>query len=178
MSFQPWAIAPVWREGSGPTRPAITYLEQVKGMDTGCVVVKGTTGAAYIINSEERDRSIVLFPGSANELSHKDLDRERLAGARWMHMTSLRLPAKPRGANQAERGPPGQGSLQHRPGRDLRRHGQRDFSAARRGRHPFHLEERNRAALRARHRSGDRAGIGVCENHRAQAGQRRGPRFS
>jgi ribokinase len=75
--------------GVGADPPGASYLEQVKGIDTGSVVVKGTTGVAYIINSEERDRSIVVFPGSANELSDQDLDREKLGGARWLHMTSF-----------------------------------------------------------------------------------------
>ena len=75
--------------GVGHDSAGVAYLEQVKGIDTGAVVMKGTTGVAYVINSEERDRSIVLFPGSANDLSDADLDREKLAEARWIHMTSF-----------------------------------------------------------------------------------------
>ncbi len=73
----------------GRDSPGDTYLEQVKGVDTGSVARKGRTGLAYIINSEERDRSIVVFPGSGHDLSNEDLDREKLGAARWIHMTSL-----------------------------------------------------------------------------------------
>jgi sugar/nucleoside kinase (ribokinase family) len=73
----------------GRDSPGDTYLEQVEGVDTGSVVRKGTTGLAYIMISEERDRSIVVFPGSAADLSGEDLDLEKLAAARWIHMTSL-----------------------------------------------------------------------------------------
>jgi ribokinase len=73
----------------GRDSPGDTYLEQVKGVDTGSVVRKGRTGLAYIINSEERDRSIVVFPGSGADLSDADLDRGKLAAARWIHMTSF-----------------------------------------------------------------------------------------
>jgi ribokinase len=75
--------------GVGADPPGESYLQLVEGIDTSCVVRKGTTGVAYIINGEERDRSIVVFPGSANDLSDRDLDREKLGGARWIHMTSF-----------------------------------------------------------------------------------------
>ncbi len=73
----------------GRDREGDTYLERVQGVNTGSVARKGRTGLAYIINSEERDRSIVVFPGSASDLTDADLDRGKLSAARWIHMTSL-----------------------------------------------------------------------------------------
>ncbi|MGD0486189.1 MAG: carbohydrate kinase family protein [Syntrophorhabdales bacterium] len=76
----------------GHDGPGDTYLEQVEGVDTGSVVRKGRTGLAYIMISEERDRSIVVFPGSAADLLDADLDPEKLAAARWIHMASFVSP--------------------------------------------------------------------------------------
>ncbi len=84
MGYHAGLAGVVGRDASGDT-----YLEQAKGVDTDSVVRNGTTGLACIINSEERDRSIVLFPGTARDLSDEDLDRGKLAGARWLHMTSF-----------------------------------------------------------------------------------------
>jgi ribokinase len=76
----------------GHDSPGDAYLAQVGGIDTGGVVRKGRTGLAYIMISRERDRSIVVFPGSSADLLEEDLDRDKLAAARWIHMTSLVSP--------------------------------------------------------------------------------------
>ncbi|MGD0229934.1 MAG: carbohydrate kinase family protein [Syntrophorhabdales bacterium] len=64
-----------------------------EGVDTEGVVRKGRTGLAYIVNSGQVDRSIVLFPEGAGDLLYEEVDRERLARARWVHMTSFVSPA-------------------------------------------------------------------------------------
>ena len=68
------------------------YLDAVKGADTEGVLRKGRTGLAYIINGEERDRSIVVFADPGSELLEGEVDEERLASSRWIHMTSFVSP--------------------------------------------------------------------------------------
>lgn len=72
----------------GEDEEAQRYLAGLGAVDTCGVVRRGRTGCAYIINAEQGDRSIVVFPGSASDIAPSDLAMDALAGAAWVHMSS------------------------------------------------------------------------------------------
>ena len=150
MSSPSWVTSVGLAGAVGRDSPGDTYLEQVKGVDTGSVARKGRTGLAYIINSEERDRSIVVFPGSGHDLSDEDLDRERLGAARWIHMTSLVSRRGLEAQMKLKHDLRGKVSFSVDPGEIYAAMGQRDFSAHQRYGCALRLEKGNRAALRMR----------------------------
>ena len=66
------------------------YLEQTKGVDTSGIIKRGgATGKAYIINTEAKDRSIILFPGSNSAITLDMIYRDGMKNTKWVHMTSF-----------------------------------------------------------------------------------------
>ncbi len=73
----------------GTDREGDFYLKQTLLEDTSLVARRGETGVAYIINTVKKDRAIIVFPNSNSALQTSDIDVNRLAAARLIHMTSL-----------------------------------------------------------------------------------------
>jgi len=72
----------------GRDKEAEFYLKESAGIDTTRVVRKEKTGCAYIVNGRNKDRSIVVFPGSNSDLEPEDVNFDALFDAKWIHMSS------------------------------------------------------------------------------------------
>ena len=73
----------------GEDREGDFYLKQLLYEDGSRIVRKGRTGMAYIINAENKDRSIIVFPNSNSDIEEEDIDIPYISQAKWVHMSSL-----------------------------------------------------------------------------------------
>lgn len=63
--------------------------ENLKGVDLTDVVSRGESGRAYILLDPEGERTILVAPNTNDLLEERDLPRETLEKARFLHLTSF-----------------------------------------------------------------------------------------
>ncbi|OPX93966.1 MAG: 2-dehydro-3-deoxygluconokinase [Syntrophorhabdus sp. PtaU1.Bin002] len=73
----------------GADREGDFYSSHALYDDERGVVRKGRTGMAYIINTRNRDRSIVLFPPGNSSITEEDIDADVVRSTKWVHMSSF-----------------------------------------------------------------------------------------
>lgn len=72
----------------GEDREGDFYLKQLPYAEKSMIVRRGRSGMAYIVNTQKRDRSIIVIPNSNSDLAAQDIEGTYLSGTRWVHMSS------------------------------------------------------------------------------------------
>lgn len=72
----------------GDDREGDFYLKQLPYANKSLIPRRGRSGMAYIVNTQKRDRSIIVIPNSNSDLTEKDIEGKHLSGPRWVHMSS------------------------------------------------------------------------------------------